>query len=435
MPKNWNVQMKRIITLAFITCSFIVSAQNERLSIVQYNLMWFRVSGPCTHAQSATARDSELETIFNYSNPDIFIVNELGANPSNASFINSNILNKNSDRYHHANFTSNGSSLSNMMFYDSSKVALFDQDFIDKDLSNNSLVRGIDVYKMYYKDEKISQGADTVFFAVITAHLKAGSTNPDAIQRFEATETLMDYLENHLNIENVIFCGDFNVKTNSEPAFQILVNNTNDPSENFFDPVNQMGAWGSNANYAAYHTQSTRSAANGCHSGGGLDDRFDFILISEEIKDGTGEVKYVPNSYTTIGQDGNRYNQSVNSGTNGNVPSSIADALYDFSDHLPVRMEIDITKSNIGLSEKPLEDRVEFNNPIQNQLRLNFKIELSESLQINIMNLTGRIVFEGSIEAGATEKTYNTEALSKGIYLLTLQSKSGQLVCKKIVKK
>lgn len=428
--------MKRIIILALTATSLVLSAQNERLSIVQYNLMWFRTSSPpCTHNQGATARDGELETIFNYTNPDIFIVNELGANPSNASFINSNILNKNSNRYHHASFTTNGSSLSNMLFYDSSKVALYDQDFIDKDLSNNSLVRGIDVYKMYYKDAKFSLGADTVFFTLITAHLKAGSTNTDALQRADATEALMDYLENHLNDENVMFCGDFNVKTNSEPAFQNLINHSSAPGENFFDPVNQLGAWGSNANYAAYHTQSTRSASNGCHSGGGLDDRFDFILISDGIKSGTNNIKYVPNSYTTIGQDGNHYNQSVNSATNSNVPSSIADALYDFSDHLPVRLEIDITKSDIGLAEKPLEERFEFNNPIQEQLKLSFKIELSENVQIRIMNLTGRIVFEGNLEPGTTEKTYNTEGLSKGIYLMSLRSKSGEIITKKIIKK
>ncbi len=397
--------------------------------------MWFRTSAPCTHNQSATARDGELETIFNYLSPDIFIVNELGANPSNAPFINSSILNKNSNRYHHASFTSNGSSLSNMMFYDSSKVVLYDQDFIEKDLSNNSLVRGIDVYKMYYKDPKFSLGADTVYFTVITAHLKAGSTNADVFQRLDATEALMDYLENYLHDENVIFGGDFNVKTNSEPAFLKLVNYSNAPNENFLDPVNQLGAWGSNSNYAAYHTQSTRSAASGCHSGGGLDDRFDFLLISDEIKNGTNKVKYVPNSYSTIGQDGNHYNSSVNSGTNGNVPSTIADALYDFSDHLPVRLEIDITKSNIGLAEKPLEERVEYNNPIQDQLRINFKIELSENVEIKILNLTGSVVFEGSLEAGSKEKIYNTQALAKGIYLMSLRSMSGEVITKKIIKK
>tara|TARA_R110002096_G_scaffold276109_3_gene470069 strand:+ start:133102 stop:134385 length:1284 start_codon:yes stop_codon:yes gene_type:complete len=427
--------MKRIIILVLSLSSFIVSAQNERLSIVQYNLMWYRTSAPCTHNQSNTARDSELETIFNFANPDIFVVNEMGANPQNASFMNSSIFNKNSNRYHYASFTSNGSSLSNMLFYDSSKVVLFGQDFIDKDLSNNSLVRGIDVYKMYYKDAKFSQGADTVFFAIITAHLKAGSTNTDALQRLDATEALMDYLDNHLSIENVIFCGDFNVKTNSEPSFQKLINYSSAPSENFFDPVNQLGAWGSNANFASYHTQSTRSASSGCHSGGGLDDRFDFILISEEIKLGTEEIQYVPNSYSTIGQDGNHYNQSVNSGANGNVPSNIADALYNFSDHLPVRLQIDIKKSDIGIPEKNLEGRIEFNNPIQDLLKLKFDKELSENVELKIMNLTGRVVFQGILEAGTMEQSYNTENLSKGIYLMSFRSKSGEQISKKIVKR
>lgn len=399
--------------------------------------MWYRAGNPpCTQSQTASQRDTELKTILGYTNPDIFIANELGSSPSNASFLKDFIFNENSDRYLSANYSNNGfSSLTNMLFYDSAKVALLGQDFIDKDLSSNNLVRGIDVYKLYYRDPKLSIGADTVYFTILAAHLKAGSTNNDALDRLDATEAIMEYLENHHNVNNVILAGDFNIQANSEPAFQELVNYS-DPSENFFDPINQLGGWNNNANYAPYHTQSTHGSSSGCYSGGGLDDRYDLILISEEIKDGTEKVKYVLNSYQAVGQDGNHFNQSVNSGTNSSVPATIADALYDLSDHLPVRMEIDITKSNIGIdeAEKSLE-LLRHNNPFDQQLNLFFASNLQEKVEVQILTLTGKVVRKLTLEVGSKEFSINTNTLSKGIYLLNLETDGGENVVKKIIKR
>ncbi len=46
----------------------------------------------------------------------------------------------------------------------------------------------------------------------------------------------------------------------------------------FHDPLNQLGEWGSNEDYAALHTQSTHSGSeDACFSGGGMDDRFDLF--------------------------------------------------------------------------------------------------------------------------------------------------------------
>lgn len=427
--------MKRIATIVSVLIYFSSSAQFERLSLVQYNLMWYRASSaPCTHNQNPSNRDNELKTILNYSNPDIFIVNELGANPSNGPFLKDFVLDQNGPRYLQSSYSNNNfSSLTNLMFYDSAKVKLWGQDFIDKDLSGNSLVRGIDVYKLYYKDKKLSQGADTVFFAIITGHLKAGNGTPEALERLDATEAVMDYVENHLSIDNVIFCGDFNVYSNSEPAFQKLINYS-DTSENFVDPIQQLGAWNNNSNYAAFHTQSTHSSGSGCYSGGGLDDRFDFILISEELKSGRKNLKFVPNSYLAIGQDGNHFNQSVNNGTNGNVPSSIANALYNFSDHLPVRMQLDVKLSSIGITENPF-NRLSFTNPIDRRLALSFGKPFESSVAVQLISITGKVVYAAFAEAGTKKFTITTAALPKGIYILHLRNIEGESIIKKIIKR
>jgi hypothetical protein len=73
-----------------------------------------------------------------------------------------------------------------------------------------------------------------------------------------------------------------------------------------------------------------------------MDDRFDFILLSGAIMDSAKSVKYVRESYTTVGQDGNGYNASLNTTANEAVPKEIARALYNFSDHLPVTAQLEI---------------------------------------------------------------------------------------------
>ena len=47
---------------------------------------------------------------------------------------------------------------------------------------------------------------------------------------------------------------------------------------------------------------------------GGMDDRFDFIFVSEDLISGEDGVLYLENSYLAEGQDGNHFNQSVNDG-------------------------------------------------------------------------------------------------------------------------
>ena len=115
-------------------CCLVSFGQNERLRLMSYNLMYYRAaSQPCSHTQSITARTNDFKTIVGYVNPDILAVNELGASPSNPDYILSNVLNVNGvTRYNNAIYTNNGfSSIVNMIFYDSTKVGMASQDYIE----------------------------------------------------------------------------------------------------------------------------------------------------------------------------------------------------------------------------------------------------------------------------------------------------------------
>ncbi|HJL75165.1 MAG TPA: lamin tail domain-containing protein, partial [Candidatus Marinimicrobia bacterium] len=128
--------------------------------------------------------------------------------------------------------------------------------------------------------------------------------------------------------------GDFNIYSNSsssEPAFDMLTGEGNDDDGRLFDPIDRIGHWHNNSSFADVHTQSPRGG-----SYGGMDDRFDWIFVSEAVLNETYEINYVENTYWAVGNDGNHFNQAINNGNNTSVNDAMADALHDASDHLPV---------------------------------------------------------------------------------------------------
>lgn len=424
--------MRRLIGL-LILCTSMASAQTQRIRVMTYNLMYYRASAPCSHSQGAFQRDDELKTIFDFASPTVMLVNELGSGVSTSRFLIDQVINtQGTTNYDIALSTNNGfSSIVNQVIFDTTLVGLHSQDYLTKDLNNQDLVRAIDIYHMYYKDPKLSEGADTVFFHLISAHLKAGSGSSERLERQLATERVMDYVSANLADENVIMAGDFNIQSSSEPSFMKLINYS-DTSARFYDPVNQLGSWNNNSNFAAIHTQSTHAVSSGCHSGGGLDDRFDFLLVSDEIQQGSHGVKYYPNSYQVLGNDGNHFNQSINAGNNTSAPSNIIDALYNLSDHLPVMMSLDIDKSDLALAPAPELKGVSFNNPAHNLLSLRNK-QAGKFLSVRITAITGKLMKEIQWVANSTEMDIECGHWPAGIYLLRLTNAHGAAITRKLI--
>jgi hypothetical protein len=111
----------------------------------------------------------------------------------------------------------------------------------------------------------------------------------------------------------------------------MLTGEGNDDDGRLFDPIDRIGHWHNNSSFADVHTQSPRGG-----SYGGMDDRFDWIFVSEAVLNETYEINYVENTYWAVGNDGNHFNQAINNGNNTSVNDAMADALHDASDHLPV---------------------------------------------------------------------------------------------------
>lgn len=137
----------------------------------------------------------------------------------------------------------------------------------------------------------------------------------------------------------IIYAGDFNVRSSGEASFQQLLSAGHGQA---FDPIEASGTasapvtWHNNSSLRFTHTQSpVNSALYPGQVTGGMDDRFDFQLVTAALLDNDG-LSFLPGSYRAFGNNGthNCCNSNINTG-NGASPTVLS-ALMHASDHLPV---------------------------------------------------------------------------------------------------
>lgn len=434
--------MRILFLLIVFSASWFSVFSQSTLRVLQYNLLYYGTYPsfcPIT-VNDPDFKDGYLKTIVDYVQPDVFCVNELGAGNTNASRILENVLNTDTPgKFQRGVSTNNGfSSIVNMLYYNTEKLVLHSQEQVSKDIGGNDLARVIDLYKLYFKDANLAQTNDTIFITFVVAHLKAGSASTDQAKRELETEALMTLLNGKDYPANYIFSGDFNVRSSSETSFQNLINHTNTQIR-FYDPINQLGTWYSNTDFANIHTQSTRVTGltnDGCFAGGGSDDRFDFILISEAIKDNILKVQYSTDSYTVPGQDGNRFGQSLTDPANVSAPVNVINALYEMSDHYPVYLDLNVDATLSNIKKEDIKAEIIFKNPVADNLDLKIKCFDCESSSIEIISLTGNTVIRESLkgESGNYYFKTNMTGFSEGIYLIKISNRDGFYVVKKFIK-
>ena len=188
----------------------------------------------------------------------------------------------------------------------------------------------------------------------------------------------------------------------------------------FVDPLAHLGGvgeWNNNSQFAPFHTQSTRRYSDECFSSGGLDDRFDFILMSDEIFMGFNKIKYIDRSYKAVGNDGNHFDQSINQNENSAVPTVVADALYDASDHLPVTMKV-LVYDNLDVEETPVVSYRVYPNPVSDQLMV------SARGQYRIVNMVGQVMKTGRLDGSGID----VSALADGLYFISVNGVTSKFV-------
>lgn len=396
----------KLVTITVIFFSFFqLKAQQDTVKVIYYNLLNFPNVDP--------SRDvNDLKPIMQYFLPDILVVNELTSS-SGANSILSNALNVNGINYYaKANFI-DGPDTDNMLYYNSNKLGLKEQNQIPTTLRDHS------EYVLYYKSPNIATTNDTTFFYVYSCHLKASQGNEQ--QRAQEAVTLKNYMNSRAtNGENFIVGGDFNIYGASEQAFTYITSYGSIP---LYDPINKIGEWHNNASYTDVFTQSTRTTSFNGGSTGGFDDRFDFIFINDDIVWGTKNVIYIPNSYKALGQDGLRFNQSLISPTNTSLPSNIINALYDMSDHLPVYAEFGINWINSSV------DEITDENILVKYLPYQLIYKLIYPTQLQVFDLSGKEVLNSSLN---NQGKYELNNLKSGMYIVSLKNEKGDFKYLKI---
>lgn len=405
------MRLSSLLVLSLLTLSSV--AQDRTIRLMTYNLLNYRnTTSYCTGSNnSSSSKEGHLETIIDEIAPHAVVLNEIGSNPNNLTYLLNNAFNTGTTtHWAMANHVHNGfSSLVNGVAYRNDILGIANQWAITKDADNNSLVRAIDIVRFYYKDALLQGNSDTATFVVIGAHFKAGNTSSDAAERNKAATAIIDWIDAH-SFDNIFLLGDLNTYTSNEASFQSLIGGN---SFRFEDPITSNGNWHNNSSFASIHTQSTRTSGN-CHSGGGLDDRFDHILCSEEVIEGDAQITYAPNSYFAVGNDGNHFNNAINSGTNYSVSSAVLSALYALSDHLPVIIDIEIEGQQLAIESH------EGDWTLPNPMLPGTTVSLPLNSRLIISNLAGQQLFE------TTETNFQVPILSKGTYLLQLKSEYGQ---------
>ena len=159
-----------------------------------------------------------------------------------------------------------------------------------------------------------------------------------------------------------------------------------------------------------------------------MDDRFDFIFVSEDILSGNDGVMYVENTYVAEGQDGNHYNQSINNGTNTAVSADIANALYYMSDHLPVSMTI-MLGGTVGYNVLNT-DNIKIIYQVQNKV-LELK-NLSTHGLISVFDMSGSCLKQIKIK-GQNSSTLDLSNLDSGMYIAHLVLENNSISYKFVI--
>lgn len=425
---------KRLFALGMMMVLSLGIYAQDTLRMMQYNLMYYTDNSGVSDCNSTTnnlaTKDANIKTIFQHVKPDVFCVCEMGSNMTYVNRLLNNAINVDGvDYYRNGPLTNySGGYIANMIYYDSRKLTLYDNYYI------TTSYRDINGYKMYYNSTDLANG-DTVFVTFWIMHLKAGSSASNASARYVQTQRLMSRLVAMGNPDNYVVSGDFNVYGASEDCYQELVNYSNSMYR-FYDPIDQPGEWNNNRQFADIHTQSTHSSeSNGCFSTGGMDDRFDIILVSPYVMYGSQRVRVLPETYHAVGQDGNRFNGSIVSPANNAVPSAVAQALYNQSDHLPVVTEFAIDASPVGVRGSSADFSIYTVNPVQDELTVNVVNPNADEYVISLYSIDGRLLYAGKHKLdGGCHAVRLPFDWAKGMYVLKVLNSKQQQQVWKIVK-
>ena len=302
-----------------------VSGQSKEFSFTTYNSLRYS-------STNIDARHPHYRMVVNTLQTDLLLLEELSGGAAATMFLDS-VMNYDSITYSLATFV-DGNDLDVALYFKTSKFHFVETKTYPTQLRN--------IYHF-----KIIPDGFTDTLHVFGVHLKASTGTQNQTRREHEVDTLRRVTDNLPAGSYFLVGGDFNIYSSNEPAYQRLLAKTPGNSGHFVDTINIQGTWNNSA-YAQYHTQSPRTTQFGGGASGGLDDRFDLILMSRAIAE-PGGITYQGGSMLVLGNDGLHYNTAITSPpSNSQVSSAVASALHDASDHLPVKAKFYYPTSSVS---------------------------------------------------------------------------------------
>ena len=300
------------------------------LRVLDYNILnWPGSSGP--------TREQYFRTVIGPISPDIMVAEEVTSQSGVFEFLN-NVLDVLEPAQWAAAPFVDGNDTDAALFYKPAKFEYLGEWAFYVD---SPILRLVHVYRVRPVGYT-TNGADIRFYAV---HLKASKGFES--QRLAEATALRDSMNQMPTGTHGFAVGDFNLYTGTEPALSKFLEVQADDDGRLYDPLGLQGVpWQDNASIALRHTQSpclTQGDPN-CGSGaasGGLDDRFDLILPTLNWNDGQG-YELILSTYISVGNDGLHLNHQLIDPPTIPEGATYAAALQKVSDHLPLRVDIQV---------------------------------------------------------------------------------------------
>ena len=314
------LKLRYTIILLFLLLQASGLGQTVPITIMTYNTS--------DDGSNWNTRKPYLSKVIGVVNPDIIVAVEI--NNSNTDDFLSNVLNADSNTYSKGTFIANTTSPnSNCLYYKTNKFssASFENTAIPSYLDLTQITQYRDINKF-----KLTQnGGNTII--IYALHLVADGHPGNSNERAAEVSYLLDYIENNgLATDNYIVLGDFNVDNADESAYKNLLYYPPDLNGYFYDPQNYppttFGNWGN-----SYWGNSLSYSSDGLYV------RFDMILMSANVWNGTSGVTYKTGSFTV---EGNSSPTSDEITASDHLP---AYAIFDFVDNTsPVELEYFVGK-------------------------------------------------------------------------------------------
>ena len=402
-------------------------AADDTVRIMVYNLLNYGNGANPPHYKNA-----RLSTIVQHVQPDVIGVNEVFSQPA----LLDSILLALGSGWSHGDYSNAGSETqTNSLFFRSGVFNLRSQRVI------SSVLRDIIAYRLQYRDS-LTVPHDTVFLTAVVCHLKASPGSSEEAARAAEAATIAQYLDS-LGAGNYVVMGDMNVFSSNEAAYQMFIADPN-PTVRLYDPIARPGSWSGNASFADVHTQSPRTVTTLGDGGanGGLDDRFDQILVSGPVMQSGAAVQYLAGSYKTVGQDGLHYNRSLlDTPGNAAAPAAVVQALYEMSDHLPVRADFvlragtaaaGVKNTNVSIHTPDLR----IANPLSDWLDVALGAGFNGGpVSLALYSMQGVEVLRLRVESGSSAiYHFIGSEVPAGLYALVVQGADGLRAVRKVVK-